>query len=276
MLTTMSARGYDDRTVMFTGKERDQESGLDYFGARYYGSALGRFTSPDPLPWLGWQRGNKDAQQRFDAFLSDPQNLNLYGYVRNNPLNRSDPTGMYACQGTQDQCQKFKDALAVVQKADQNLKAGSPERKRLDAVLKFVGKDDGKGPQVKFADLSADQAVGETVTQHGQTTLTFDPNALSHMGQTGQGETVAHEATHGLDGHKPGVGAGPFWSAYDTEYHAYQSESYVDMGLGQANQTDQYPAWAPGMSYSQHVTNITRDAYSNAMADCNNGATCGP
>lgn len=31
----------------FTGKERDSESGLDYFGARYYGSALGRFTSPD-------------------------------------------------------------------------------------------------------------------------------------------------------------------------------------------------------------------------------------
>ena len=33
----------------FTGKERDAESGLDYFGARYFGSALGRFTSPDPL-----------------------------------------------------------------------------------------------------------------------------------------------------------------------------------------------------------------------------------
>lgn len=34
----------------FTGKERDSESGLDYFGAKYYGSALGRFTSPDPNP----------------------------------------------------------------------------------------------------------------------------------------------------------------------------------------------------------------------------------
>ena len=33
----------------FTGKERDAESGLDFFGARYYGSALGRFTSPDLL-----------------------------------------------------------------------------------------------------------------------------------------------------------------------------------------------------------------------------------
>lgn len=35
------------RTSQFTGKKRDSESGLDYFGARYYGSALGGFTSPD-------------------------------------------------------------------------------------------------------------------------------------------------------------------------------------------------------------------------------------
>jgi len=33
----------------FTGKERDFESGLDNFGARYMGSILGRFMSPDPL-----------------------------------------------------------------------------------------------------------------------------------------------------------------------------------------------------------------------------------
>jgi len=32
----------------FTGKERDSESGNDYFGARYYSSAMGRFMSPDP------------------------------------------------------------------------------------------------------------------------------------------------------------------------------------------------------------------------------------
>ena len=32
----------------FTGKERDSESGLDYFGARHYGSSLGRFMTPDP------------------------------------------------------------------------------------------------------------------------------------------------------------------------------------------------------------------------------------
>ena len=63
----------------FTGKERDAESGLDYFGARYYGSAMGRFTSPDP--------------KMFPHDLTDPQSWNKYGYTRNNPLRYTDPDG---------------------------------------------------------------------------------------------------------------------------------------------------------------------------------------
>jgi RHS repeat-associated protein len=63
----------------FTGKERDAESGLDEFGARYYGSSLGRFMTPDgPLIY---------------ADKSDPQSWNLYSYTGNNPLNRVDPDG---------------------------------------------------------------------------------------------------------------------------------------------------------------------------------------
>lgn len=64
----------------FTGKERDAESGLDFFGARYFSGAQGRFTSPDP--------GN------FGSALMDPQSWNAYGYSRNNPLKYTDPTGL--------------------------------------------------------------------------------------------------------------------------------------------------------------------------------------
>ena len=66
--------------TFLTQKERDNETGLDYFGARYYGSTMGRFTSIDPV--------NLTAER-----LVDPQGLNLYGYVRNNPLTLLDPTG---------------------------------------------------------------------------------------------------------------------------------------------------------------------------------------
>jgi RHS repeat-associated protein len=64
----------------FTGKERDSESGLDNFGARYGASSLGRFMTPDPI-FMTRHR------------LVDPQQWNLYAYVRNNPLNLTDPTG---------------------------------------------------------------------------------------------------------------------------------------------------------------------------------------
>jgi RHS repeat-associated protein len=85
-----------------TGKERDTESGNDYFGARYYASTMGRFMSPDPLPWIHWQNGNRDAQQKFAAYIANPQNFNMYAYVNNNPLNKTDPTGMNACGTNND------------------------------------------------------------------------------------------------------------------------------------------------------------------------------
>jgi RHS repeat-associated protein len=68
----------------YTGKERDTESGNDYMFARYYNSATGRFLSPDwsakiqPVPY---------------GKLDNPQSLNLYQYMRNNPMAGVDPDG---------------------------------------------------------------------------------------------------------------------------------------------------------------------------------------
>jgi RHS repeat-associated protein len=69
---------------LFTNKERDAETGNDYFGARYFASTMGRFLSPDwsakvePVPY---------------SKLDDPQTLNLYAYVNNNPLSGIDVDG---------------------------------------------------------------------------------------------------------------------------------------------------------------------------------------
>jgi RHS repeat-associated protein len=64
-----------------TSKERDIETGLDFFEARYYGNAQGRFTSADAFTVT-------------PARVLDPQQLNLCAYVRNNPLVHIDPTGL--------------------------------------------------------------------------------------------------------------------------------------------------------------------------------------
>jgi RHS repeat-associated protein len=100
----------DDATPLhFTGKERDQESGNDYFGARYYASSMGRFMSPDwsakiePVPY---------------AKLGDPQSLNLYAYVMNNPMTRFDADGHACGDGAQQACNNWiQGAVKTVQQA---------------------------------------------------------------------------------------------------------------------------------------------------------------
>ena len=68
----------------FTGKERDAESGNDYFEARYYASSMGRFMSPD------WRSAPAAVPY---ADLSNPQSLNLYSYGSNNPMSHKDEDG---------------------------------------------------------------------------------------------------------------------------------------------------------------------------------------
>ncbi len=76
----------------FTGKERDGETGLDYFGARYYAGVQGRFTGADPV--------------MSSARASDPQSWNRYAYARNNPLLYVDPTGTtYKICDTEGNCE---------------------------------------------------------------------------------------------------------------------------------------------------------------------------
>jgi RHS repeat-associated protein len=78
--TAMGYASGDGVRQQFTSKERDFETGLDYFLARYYSSTQGRFTSADS----------------FGGSTFNPQTLNLYAYTNGNPLRFVDPSGHYA------------------------------------------------------------------------------------------------------------------------------------------------------------------------------------
>ncbi len=68
-----------DERFLYTGKELDRSTSLQYYGARYYSPELGRFVEPDSnLP-----------------NVYDPQQLNRYSYVRNNPYKYTDPDGNF-------------------------------------------------------------------------------------------------------------------------------------------------------------------------------------
>ncbi|MCZ2075083.1 MAG: RHS repeat-associated core domain-containing protein [Bryobacterales bacterium] len=75
------------------------ETGLDYFRARYYSGAQGRFTSPDPMFFQV-------------EMLADPQRFNLYAYARNNPLRFIDPTGE-TIELSSDPTQRGKEMAAL-------------------------------------------------------------------------------------------------------------------------------------------------------------------
>jgi RHS repeat-associated protein len=77
--TTQGYSANESVRQKFTQKERDNETGLDYFGARYYASTQGRFTGVDPL--------------LSSAKRSLPQSWNRYAYTYNNPLRFVDPNG---------------------------------------------------------------------------------------------------------------------------------------------------------------------------------------
>ena len=112
LLTNMGGRsaalgytGGDAVRQQFTAKERDVETALDYFGARYYSSQQGRFTGVDP--------------ENAGADTSDPQSWNGYSYTRNTPTILVDPDGreFQICYG-EDNCQTYSDKQFNQIKAD--------------------------------------------------------------------------------------------------------------------------------------------------------------
>jgi len=79
-----------DSDYTYTDQELDTESGLMYYGARYYDPVIGRFVSIDPY----YRETDALGTDTMEQFLINPQQINLYSYVHNNPLNWTDPSGL--------------------------------------------------------------------------------------------------------------------------------------------------------------------------------------
>jgi RHS repeat-associated protein len=194
--TEVVVTGPGANELKFTGKRRDAESGLDNFGARYNSSSLGRFMTPD------WS-----AQPVAVPFadLSDPQTLNLYTYVRNSPLNRTDPTGHYevnasGCSGNNSaKCQKKYDkATTRFEEARQkDLQSKDPKVRAAAAAYGDPGKKNGV--HLAFEDLKNQGIDGSVnaISNNGKGKV-IDVEVKIDINEKGKSlqETVAHEGTH--------------------------------------------------------------------------------
>ena len=223
-----------------TGKERDAETGLDYFGARYYSGAQGRFTSPDPL----LSSGRPD----------DPQSWNRYAYVGNNPLRFIDPLGLYkfdeTCGADDTACkerqERFVSGLKNLREAANNLDEDSRERNQLEKVLKKIGEKEGKGATIAFGDAGETDGVPNLgITNAITNTITFNMNAIDNFTSGNpyirSGESTAAGFFTGVIGHEgahlakniPLFGRIGIRNYFDvaSERSALFTESYVYQGL---------------------------------------------
>lgn len=248
-----------DITQKFTGKERDLETGLDYFGARYYGSVLGRMTSPD---------------SGVDQHPEDPQSWNLYTYARNNPLLYVDPTGQYVCGSgvTKEMCDNFQKQLDAAQEGANNLKkqygANSTQYKEAQRAIDAYGRENvdngvtlqlgntegeagGVGRNVGSTAPTADNPNGQKIT------VTFGADMFT--GSADNANTVAHEGSHvadAADWAKSGFAQSTNPTRYGTEYRAFQVERNMAEGtnwgpLGFFIGSQQQYIWRPGWTPAQ-------------------------
>ena len=93
-----------EESYTFTQKERDRESGLHYFEARYLAGTLSRFVTADPK----YINPDTFLGRALTSFLSDPQKINVYAYVGNNPLKYTDPMGLDRPDGVQTRPEESK------------------------------------------------------------------------------------------------------------------------------------------------------------------------
>lgn len=155
----------------FTGKERDVETGLDYFGARYHGSRLARFTSIDPV--TTW----KDN-------LADPLRWNRYAYGRNNPLRYVDPDG-----------RKIEPTGST-----EFLTAVNNARFMISSVTNVWAELDGRPEVIKIVE-STGMGDYDIEFQPGSKTIKWNPKAGMQV-DDGKGISpatiLAHEVDHAL------------------------------------------------------------------------------
>ncbi len=144
---------YELKRYRFTGKERDEESGLNYHGARYYAPGLGRWMSPDP-------KGTVDG-------------VNLYGYVRGNPVGLHDADGTTASEPSSNTlgitAQQLKSADSALRPMFQVIPddfvgprlPNQVTQRQYDRALKMYATIDSEKSSIAFDRKSLQNAVDE-------------------------------------------------------------------------------------------------------------------
>jgi RHS repeat-associated protein len=183
----------DGQRNQFGSHERD-ETGLDFMQARYYSSMQGRFTSADPIIVTATR-------------MLDPQQFNLYSYVRNNPLAYTDPTGMDPQYVETEKERDKKREQKKAQKKKEN--KGEPPAPNPKIVNQKVNELSDLTPEMRedlrevyvaeYQDQYQTLQEGNTRTNYGTTV----PQTTETTNSTGQTNTSTAGVEVGVSGNTP-------------------------------------------------------------------------
>jgi len=171
-----SITGSATNNKRFVGKEKDSETGLDYFSARYMNDKIGRFVSVDPVGAV-----DPKSSKTNENLLLDPQRFNLYAYGMNNPYRYVDADGLEPGKIFEAPKKAAKDALGFINKKSikENTEYGGEICKKGKDKYFATPPISGNGDTVKPHDSPCPtgcKTVGDYHT-HGDYSIA-DPNGL--------------------------------------------------------------------------------------------------
>jgi len=235
----------DALAKLFTGKERDSETGLDYFGARYYSGAQGRFTSPD-APFA-------------DQHANDPQSWNLYSYVRNNPLAIVDPSGRAALWVVDKKTGQTTLRIPV------KLSGSGATASNASTIVNRVQSLNIIGSPVKIEVILTDKKINGVLN-----TMDFSPGLdTKNYGPAGEG-------VKGLGGKEAHIDSAPASgtdaAAHDILHFAGIEDQYVEGKRGASGERTSTPT--PGYTNSNVMTSRSgADLDANQLQQANANKT---
>jgi RHS repeat-associated protein len=233
----------------FTEKERDTETGLDYFIARFYANTQGRFTSVDLLLASGQ--------------IGDPQSWNRYAYAFNNPLKYIDPLGLYnwhASAGgsfTDEELremqndkslskqerkyaeralkfrERFRNALATAAQAATSNELNQEQQAQVrESVNAYGSENDNNGVIVGVRANAPGSAATARVNENDTITVTFNERLEGNK----LAAVTAHEGRHVADGRAwlstHATGGPTDLNHFHREFRAWYDSSYIAQALG--------------------------------------------